>query len=367
MEGAEDIFKKLSSLILSSPTYQDAIKNLSTQDVEPDFDVNAYTQLGHNWKDAFYKSITGDKGGGMLTPEKNPELASKLDAINAKISSMGFIPIFDPQGSWYFYGIKGYKPDGANKKIHIKIPNNNLELMLKLAELIQQNSINVRQFKFASKGSSFESRRDNFVIYLSKQGETNIAEFIKSINALGLPTDTGEDFKGTYDSLSQTEIVSLRLAAILLSRPGIPKPKYAASSLWKITEKEFVESDPVASRYLRQNQAGSETPPMQGGYQPKTLVLTSKGRPVTINIDTQLGKYSLQQSLGDEAQYFSDSQFQIKKSNDGWYLIPSTGAVNQTIINGRPVSGNTRLSINDTIGIAGGSGKQIIPLRVSQV
>lgn len=374
IESAEDITKKYSSIILSSSTYQDAVQNLSKVGVAADFDANRHSGLGHKWKEVFYKVITGDQGGGILTPEKNPELASKLQNLASNVSSMGF-PSIDSNEPWYFFGIEGYKSDGANKKLHIKIPVDKLNLALKLAEFIKQNSANVRQFKFASKGSSFESRRDNFVIYLSKQGEANIGEFAKGINALGLATDTGEDFKGDHgSSLSQTELVSLRLAAMLVSRPGNPEPKFANSSHWQVTEKKFLESDPVGSKYLNNDSSASSpatTAPKSSQpqeYQPKTLVLSGAGgRPVTINIDTVIGKTVLRQSLGDQAQYFSDPQFQIKKSNDGWYLVPNNTAVNKTIINGRPASGSVRINLRDRIGVVGKSGNQITPISVTSV
>jgi len=369
MESAEDIFKRLSSLILSASTYQGAIKSLSSAGVIPDFGTDQYTQLGHKWKDAFYGLISGDTGGGMFMPETNPDLASKLYTIANRIKSVGFDVIDDPQGSWYFFQIEGYKPDGAKKKIHVKIPADNLEYAVKLAELIKQNLVNVRQFKFAAKGNSFESRRDNFVIYLSKQGESNSEDFIKAIKSLGLSTDVGEDFKGsTGNSLSQTELVSLRLSAILLSKPGIPRPNFAGQKLWKDTEQEFLMSDPVASPYLK----GTGQPPAtqaSGGvqdYQPKTLTLYGGNRPLSINIDTQIGKPVLQ-SLGDVAQYFSDVQFRIQKASNGWYLIPNNTAVNQTIINGSVVRGATRININDQIGIIGKSGRQIMPLKATSV
>ncbi len=368
IESAENITKKYSGVILSSPTYQEAIQNLNKNGVIADFDVNKHASLGHKWKEVFYKVITGDEGGGILTAEKNPGLASKLNILASEISSIGFPEIHSPD-PWYFFGIKGHKSDRANKKIHVKIPSDKLDSATRLAEFIKQNSTYVRQFKFASKGSSFESRRDNFVIYLSRQGEENIQDFIKGINGLGLATDTGEDFKGDHgSSLSQTELVSLRLAAMLVSRPGSPQPKFANSSHWQITEKKFLETDSIGSKYLNsKEETPSVAPQNNQGYQPKTLVLSSTGKPLKININTAIGKSVLKQSVGEESQYFSDPQFQINKTNDGWHLIPNNAAVNKTVVNGKIASGQVRLNLNDRIGIVGKSGKQITPISVTSV
>jgi len=365
MESAEDIFKRLSSLILSAPTYQSAIKNLSSTGIIPNFDTNRHAILGHKWSETFYNNIAGDKGN----EKQNPELDSQLGSANSQIASLGFTPL-DSADPFYFFGIPGYKADGAKSKIHIKIPTDGVNLLLELAKIIKQNSNYVRQFKFSAFGGGFETRRDNFIIYLSKNGEENINELRQKISSLGLSTDIGQDFKGENGvGLSQTQLISLRLAAILVSRPGSPAPKFASSSHWQKTEKEFLLSDPIASPYLRGKEEQPTATPTNTGsqdYQPKTLTLYGGNRPLTINVDTQIGKPVLQ-SLGDVAQYFSDVQFKVQRANNGWYLIPNNTAVNQTTLNGSMVRGATRININDQIGIVGKSGRQITPLRVTSV
>ena len=361
MESAEDIFKRLSSLILAAPTYQAAVQNLSSAGIVPNFDTNRHSVLGHKWSETFYNNIAGDKGND----KQNPELDNQLASFNSQIQSLGFTSL-DSTDPFYFFAIPGYKPDGAKNKIHIKIPTDKLNLLLELVKIIKQNSNYVRQFKFSAFGGGFETRRDNFIIYLSKLGEENINKLRQSISQLGLSTDVGQDFKGENGiSLSQTQLVSLRLAAILVNKPESPKPTSSNSSHWQTTEKEFLLSDPVASRYLTGEKPvnpGSESQ----DYQPKTLVMTGGNKPITINVDTQIGKYVLQ-SLGDTAQYFSDVQFRLQKANNGWYLIPNTTAVNQTIVNGSVVRGATKIRTNDQIGIIGKSGRQIMPLKVTSV
>jgi hypothetical protein len=369
MESAEDIFKRLSSLILAAPTYQAAIKSLSGAGIVPNFDTNRHAILGHKWSETFYNNIAGDKGN----EKQNPELDRQIASLNSQIASLGFTPL-DSTDPFYFFAIPGYKPDGAKNKIHIKIPTDKINLLLELAKIIKQNSNFVRQFKFSAFGGGFETRRDNFIVYLSKLGEENIDELRQKISRLGLSTDVGQDFKGGHGvSLSQTQLISLRLAAILVSKPGSPAPKFASSNHWQKTEQEFLMSDPVASPYIRgetQQPAGSAPQPVGSAsqdYQPKTLVLSGGNRPLTINIDTQIGQPVLGSSLGPLAQYFSNIQFRIQKASNGWYLIPNTTAVNQTIINGSVVRGATRININDQIGIIGKSGRQIMPLRATNV
>jgi hypothetical protein len=365
MESAEDIFKRLSSLILSAPTYQSAIKNLSSAGIIPNFDTNRHAILGHKWSETFYNNIAADKGN----EKQNSELDNQLGSANSQITSLGFTPL-DSTDPFYFFGIPGYRADGAKSKIHIKVPADRVSLLLELAKIIKQNSNYVRQFKFSAFGGGFETRRDNFIIYLSKNGEENINELRQKISSLGLSTDVGQDFKGEHGvSLSQTQLISLRLATILVSRPGSPAPKFASSSHWQKTEEEFLLSDPIASPYLRGKEEQQTATPTNTGsqdYQPKTLTLYGGNRPLTINVDTQIGKPVLQ-SLGDVAQYFSDVQFKVQRANNGWYLIPNNTAVNQTTINGFMVRDATRININDQIGIVGKSGRQITPLRVTSV
>lgn len=365
MESAEDIFKRLSSLILSAHTYQAAIKSLSSAGIVPNFDTNRHAILGHKWSEAFYNNITGDKGN----EKQNPELNNQLSSLNSQIASLGFTPL-DSTDPFYFFAIPGYKPDGAKNKIHIKIPTDKINLLLELAKIIKQNSNFVRQFKFSAFGGGFETRRDNFIVYLSKLGEENIDELRQKISSLGLSTDVGQDFKGGQGvSLSQTQLISLRLAAILVNKPGSPAPTSPSSKHWQTTEQEFLMSDPVASPYIKGDKQPPATPSNTSfqDYQPKTLVLSGGNRPLTINVDTQIGKPVLGSSLGPIAQYFSDIQFRIQKASNGWYLIPNTTAVNQTIINGSVVRGATRININDQIGIIGKSGRQIMPLKATNV
>lgn len=365
MESAEDIFKRLSSLILAAYSYQDAIKSLSSVGIVPNFDVNRHAVLGHKWSETFYNNIAGGEGN----EKQNLELDNQLASLNSQITSLGFTPL-DSTDPFYFFAIPGYKPDGAKNKIHIKIPTDKINLLLELAKIIKQNSNFVRQFKFSAFGGGFETRRDNFIVYLSKLGEKNIDELRQKISFLGLSTDVGQDFKGGHGvSLSQTQLISLRLAAILVNKPGSPAPTSPSSKHWQTTEQEFLMSDPVASPYIKGDKQPPATPSNTGfqDYQPKTLVLSGGNRPLTINVDTQIGKPVLGSSLGPIAQYFSDIQFRIEKANNGWYLIPNTTAVNQTIINGSVVRGATRININDQIGIIGKSGRQIMPLKATNV
>lgn len=358
IESAEDIFNKYSRIILSSPNYQSAIQNLEKEGIKPNFDTSRHGGLGHKWAEVFYQNIAAEGG------EENPELDSQLANLNSQIISMGFKSL-DSTDPFYFFGIPNYKPDGAKQKIHVKIPTDKLNLLLELVKLIKEKINYVRQFKFSAFGKGFQTRRDNFIIYLSKTGEQNVNELRQQISSLGLSTDVGVDYKGESGwGLSQTQLVSLRLAAILVTRSGSPPPKFQNSSHWQTTEKEFLLSDPIGSKYISNEKT---TQSDSQDYQPKTLILSGGSRPININIDTQIGKYGLQQSLGNNAQYFSNPQFQIKKSNNGWFLIPNNNAVNKTIINGSLVSNNTKLQINDKIGVIGKSGNKIMPLVVTGV
>lgn len=266
MESAEDITQKYSRIILGSPDYPSTVRSLNQAGVVADFDVNRHGSLGHKWAELFYKIITADTGGG-----NDEALDRQLASLNSQISSMGFKSL-DSSDPFYFFATPGKHDPGNKVKIHVKIPHENLDLLIKLVEIIKQNSSNIRQFKFCSFGGSFKSRRDNFVIYLSKQGEQIIEQITSSIKGIGLKTDIGNDYQGSNgSSLSQTQLVSLRLAAMIVSRPNAPQAKFANSSMWQTTEKQFVESDPVASIYLGKATAPAPTAPapVRGGSMPQ--------------------------------------------------------------------------------------------------
>ena len=359
--SAADIFKKYSEILISSPNYHSAAQNLIENGVKVDFDINRYSILGHKWKEAIYSFITGDTSGGILKSDSNSKLASELSKIESEIISLGFQSIPSPEGQWSFFDIPGYKPDGAKNKIHVKVPTDKLNLMIDLAKLIKSNYEYFRQFKFAIRGNSFASRRDNFVIYLSKMGEEHTSDIVNKIKSMGLGVDTGEDYKGSKGtSLSQTELLSLRLSAILVNKTGAPKPSSNFASLWQITEKEFVENDPIIAKYIKPTQATAPA----AAYEPKTLTLQTKHRNLNFNIKTQLGRSYLQSVIGEEAKFFSDVQFELNKSNQGWILTPNNSAVNKTVVNDKIVNSATLLHVNDIIGIIGSSGNKITPFKV---
>jgi hypothetical protein len=124
-------------------------------------------------------------------------------------------------------------------------------------------------------------------------------------------------------------------------------------------------NQPIMNINLNTHRETSES--ASQSYQPKMLVLSSRGRTININVNTQIGKNSLEQSIGDDAKYFSSNQFSVKKEKDGWYLVPSTSAINQTIVNGSVISSSTKIQLKDQIGIVGKSGKQVMPLTVTGV
>jgi len=371
MEIAEDIFNRFSNIISSSNDYQDAVKKLEKEGVTANFDVNRYPMLGHRWAESFYEAIA--IGGNKRNRKENYELDKKLNNLSSKVVSLGFEIADSPESSFYFFNIPGYKEEKKRNmrgKIHVKIPPEKPEYILDLVQIIKSNLSFVRQFKFSASWSSFESRRDNFIIYLSMKGEENLNFFREQISSLGLQTDVGEDFTGNSGGgLSQTQLVSLRLAVMLVSKNGSPpSPNYEAKQ-FKITQREFLLSDPIGSRYLKDSNPTPEKnkPISSGEYVPKTLVIQTKSKPLQSNINIEVGKDLLKHFLGDESKYFSQKQFKINKSTNGWYLIPDLSAHNKTIINGSIVDRATRININDQIGIIGNSGNRLVPLRVTSV
>ena len=261
MESAESIFKRLSNVIDSGRTYQDAVKSLRDEGVEDPFaSGKTPVQVGHKWADSFYNHIVGEKG------VENKELDKELDDLAATMVEEGFLKLNDPN-PWHFFVPPGYKKENEkckpNKKIHLKIPKDRLGLLNSLVTIIKQNSKYVRQFKFSKFGGSFETRRDNFIIYLSCLGEENQEVLIKAVQELNLEYDIGQDFKSESDlgiTLSQTQLISLKLAFRLVNKPKTPLGSSGSLGFWN-TEMEYLKTLNLVPKQQQQKPAGGSSIP----------------------------------------------------------------------------------------------------------
>ena len=61
-----------------------------------------------------------------------------------------------------------------------------------------------------------------------------------------------------------------------------------------------------------------------------------------MNIDGPVGKAMLKRLVGDESRFASEPQFHLSRceDNSAWLITQEAKAINPTLVNGNPVSGN---------------------------
>ena len=88
------------------------------------------------------------------------------------------------------------------------------------------------------------------------------------------------------------------------------------------------------------------------------------GEPLRIGVRTEIGNGVLRR-FGADAQFWSVKQCTLERRADGqWIVTPSPGTVNETLINGAPVTTPRALSDGDVLA-AGRSAKGISKLPLT--
>lgn len=113
----------------------------------------------------------------------------------------------------------------------------------------------------------------------------------------------------------------------------------------------------------------TRTPPTGGAGAALTAeslrLVASDGQSLHIRIRTALGK-ALLRSFGEDAEFWDAAQCTIERRADGqWTVVPSPGSVNETLVNGAPVTAATALRDGDVLAV-GRSAKGVskLPLTV---
>ena len=88
-------------------------------------------------------------------------------------------------------------------------------------------------------------------------------------------------------------------------------------------------------------------PPPSGQAQ---VTFTAAGGKLEFNISTPVGK-TLCKALGEDAKYMSDPQFTLKRVALGQWAVVPAAATNETLINGRAVTGETSLKTGDVLAV----------------
>jgi eukaryotic-like serine/threonine-protein kinase len=93
------------------------------------------------------------------------------------------------------------------------------------------------------------------------------------------------------------------------------------------------------------------------------LTLNLGGGKLEFNITTQVGK-ALCKSLGEDAKYMSDPQFTLKRLGPGQWVVTPAAAANETLLNGKAVTGETPIKTGDVLAI-GREAKGIVKLPMT--
>jgi len=129
---------------------------------------------------------------------------------------------------------------------------------------------------------------------------------------------------------------------------------------------------PVTARAPARAPGGTSAPP--AGAQPaaagsrlmsdRIRLVASGGESLQIGIRTEMGKAALRR-FGADAEYWDDLQCTIERRSDGqWIVIPAPGTVNETLVNGAPLTAPRALSEGDVLA-AGRSAKGISKLPLT--
>ena len=90
----------------------------------------------------------------------------------------------------------------------------------------------------------------------------------------------------------------------------------------------------------------------------------SRGKPMSIRIRTRVGKSNVTQ-FGEEAQFWANVQFILDKQGDGWVVTHNAKAPNETLLNGKTVTGTKPLKDGDVLAVGKESDGIIrLPLKV---
>ncbi len=123
---------------------------------------------------------------------------------------------------------------------------------------------------------------------------------------------------------------------------------------------------PAAADVLKALQEDLPRPPEPRPHPPTCLSLVARdGNPLRITIRTVVGR-SLLKRFGPEADYCEGDQFTLDRSHDGqWYVTPTPGTRNETLLNGRRIRAETVVKDGDILAV-GNEGKKVIkiPLKI---
>ena len=89
------------------------------------------------------------------------------------------------------------------------------------------------------------------------------------------------------------------------------------------------------------------------------------GKSLVMHMKTIIGRTVCRQ-FGDDSQFWTDPQFTLERDEEGWMVIPNTGAKNETMLNGKAITSVATLKDGDELAVGSKSKKGIkmLPLKV---
>lgn len=359
IEGSADIVHRIQHAVESAPDYESAAGALASMGVERP-DVGTY--FATDWVEPIYDLIASPH-----ERREDPRIDAEVERQKERVAALPGVRLqpMNRSNPWHFFTLEGDGERGASKvKLHLKAPDDDLDMLFRVAEVISRERDYFRSFKFSPTGASMTKRRDNMVVYLSKWGQNNVEKVRELLAGVGAHTDVGEDLtldmSHGKEEVSHTQRMSYRIAAMLASKPGAPVNR--RYGIWKREGQDLAKADPVVAHYTRLAMGEASA---SGG--PLVFSGVSGGaRPLTFNISGSVGRSVLGMALrGDDSlRFWGDPQFSVERAGDGWYIVPSPGAVNATTVNGAVLSGRRKLAVGDSVSLQSRLGKRVTPLKV---
>lgn len=248
------------------------------------------------------------------------------------------------------------------------------------------------KFKLSNDLTEFLNHPDSLVVYHQKNDPKEIAEIqtlVKGIlQSSGISTanrkyrsESGFDIKNSLNTLrpdllkdkdhSHGSIVASAVAAEISKNPRgfatMPDDQLAQFILQSIQKyNKFSPADmaglfniktatpaaaPTAAPAGTSSSGGAVSAPPDPTAATRRLTLSGGRRPITMGTPTKIGQAVLKGFGFNGFQHVGEEAFGFDKDETGWHINARTGAANAVLLNGKPVTGRTRVKAGDTIAV----------------
>ena len=134
--------------------------------------------------------------------------------------------------------------------------------------------------------------------------------------------------------------------------------KYNRASPWDLASHFNIAASPrpafakpTAAPAATSPSGGAASAPADPTASTKRLTLSGGKRPITMGTPTNIGQAILKGFGFNGFQYVGEEAFSFDKDETGWHINAKTGGANAVLLNGKPVTGRTRLKAGDTVAV----------------